>query len=367
MNNFDLAGELDQAIERFAAGRASASEPVTSATADLVEIALELRTAATPDFKADLKAELLQKAVRRNMPALHALTRVPAQEIQTQPRPEFAGVRSEILPTLTSAGPGGYLLNQRSFAASLLMHVIVLALVISSGVWAARHDELKPHVAIHVLLPADYPLPAANSESHGGGSGGSGEKFPSSTGSPPRFSREQVTPPTIVVRNPEPRLPVDPTVLGPPEITFPPDRLGNPFSAAVTPSNGPGSGGGIGSNHGTGVGDGYGPGVGAGRDGGIGDGPYMPGGGVTAPRPIYEPEPEYSEEARRMKYQGDVVLAIIVGADGRARNIHVQRSLGMGLDEKAISAVTQWRFAPAMKDGHPVAVQVSIEVNFRLY
>jgi TonB family protein len=91
------------------------------------------------------------------------------------------------------------------------------------------------------------------------------------------------------------------------------------------------------------------------------------GGGISAPRPIYDPDPEYSEEARHAKYQGTVLLWVIVGPDGRPHDIRVQRSLGMGLDEKAIEAVRQWKFEPSMKDGHPVAVQVNIEVSFRLY
>ena len=91
------------------------------------------------------------------------------------------------------------------------------------------------------------------------------------------------------------------------------------------------------------------------------------GGGVSAPRAIYDPDPEYSEEARKAKHQGTVILWIVVGPDGRPRDIRVQRALGLGLDEKAVEAVRKWRFAPAMRDGHPVAVEVNIEVNFRLY
>jgi len=91
------------------------------------------------------------------------------------------------------------------------------------------------------------------------------------------------------------------------------------------------------------------------------------GGGVSAPRTIFSPDPEYSEEARKAKYQGTVVLWVIVGPDGRTRDIRIQRSLGMGLDEKAIGAVRTWKFEPARKNGTPVAVQVSIEITFRLY
>jgi TonB family protein len=133
------------------------------------------------------------------------------------------------------------------------------------------------------------------------------------------------------------------------------------------PSNGTGSGGGIGSGRGGGVGSGQGAGVGEGIGGGIGGGIYHVGGGVSAPRPIYDPDPEYSDEARKSKFQGSVLLIATIGPDGRPRDLHIMRSLGMGLDQKALDAVQKWRFAPAMKDNHPVSVQISIEVVFRLY
>ena len=109
------------------------------------------------------------------------------------------------------------------------------------------------------------------------------------------------------------------------------------------------------------------PGVGRGSGGGIGGGVYRLGGGISAPRVVYAPDPEYSEEARKAKYQGTLVLWLIVGSDGRPGEIRVARSLGMGLDEKAIEAVKIWRFEPARKDGKPVAVQINVEVRFRLY
>jgi protein TonB len=144
--------------------------------------------------------------------------------------------------------------------------------------------------------------------------------------------------------------------------------LGDPMANLIRPeSNGTGSGGGIGGGVGGGVGDGGGPGVGPGYGGGVGGGAYRIGGEVSAPVAIFDPDPEYSEQARKSKYQGTVILWAIIGADGRPREMRVQRSLGMGLDEKAIEAVGKWRFRPAMKDGQPVPVEVNIEVNFRLY
>jgi len=95
--------------------------------------------------------------------------------------------------------------------------------------------------------------------------------------------------------------------------------------------------------------------------------PLKVGGDVTAPRAIYAPDPEYSEKARAAGYQGSCVLRLIVGADGKPRDISLERRLGMGLDEKAIEAVRDWVFEPARKDSKPVAVQIGIEVSFQLY
>jgi len=133
------------------------------------------------------------------------------------------------------------------------------------------------------------------------------------------------------------------------------------------PSNGPGGPGGIGRGCCDGVGPGKGPGAGPGENGNFG-GNYFPGrGGVTVPRVVYDPEPEYSEEGRKLKTQGSVVLWLVVDTDGRPRNIRVRRALGVGLDEKAVEAVSKWRFAPARLNGRPVAVEINVEVNFRLY
>jgi periplasmic protein TonB len=131
-------------------------------------------------------------------------------------------------------------------------------------------------------------------------------------------------------------------------------------------SNGIGSGGGIGNGKGGGVGPGTGPGFGPGSGGGFGGGAYRIGGGVSAPIPIFQPEPEYSEEARKAKWQGTVMLSLVVDESGKAVGIKVTKSLGLGLDEKAIEAVQKWRFKPGTKDGKPVPVIASVEVNFRL-
>jgi TonB family protein len=189
----------------------------------------------------------------------------------------------------------------------------------------------------------------------------------------PKLAMEQITPPQIVLRNDHPKLAVEPTVVIPPQVRLADNHmpnLGNPSAAplpSAPPSNGTGSGGGIGSGSGGGVGIGHGAGVGAGSGGGIGGGVFKVGGGISAPQAIAAPDPEYTEEARNAKTQGMCVLWLIVDDQGHPRDIKVVRGLGHGLDDKAIEAVKQWRFQPAMKDGHPVNVQISVEVGFKLY
>jgi TonB family protein len=172
-----------------------------------------------------------------------------------------------------------------------------------------------------------------------------------------------------VVNNPNPKLTMDPSIIAPPDVPLPNVNMaqyGDPLAKLGPPSNGPGSGGGIGSGSGGGVGSGRGGGFGAGEGGGFGGGVYRVGGGVSAPALIFKVEPEYSEEARKAKYQGTVVLYVEVDSAGKARNLRVVKSLGLGLDEKAIEAVNKWKFRPGFKDGKPVTVAATIEVNFRL-
>jgi TonB family protein len=93
---------------------------------------------------------------------------------------------------------------------------------------------------------------------------------------------------------------------------------------------------------------------------------YRPGNGVTPPVVIGKADPEYSEEARIARLAGTVWLSLVVGEDGNVRDIRDATSLGLGLDEKAVDAVSRWRFRPGLKDGMPVPVGVNVEINFRL-
>lgn len=269
---------------------------------------------------------------------------------------------------------GDYDYRKSGWAGTLLLHATVFVAIVGfylggGRVVAARHPEAV------AVIPTDISeyLPLSNKKNDtigGGGGGGDRDKLAAPKGKLPKLAMEQYTPPAVIIRNENPKLAMEPSVVIPPQVKLPPVNLpnfGDPMAQVGPPSNGTGSGGGIGSGSGGGVGSGEGPGVGPGRGGGIGGGVFRVGGGVSAPRVLYSPDPEYSEEARKAKYEGIVVLNIVVGADGRPRDIRVARSLGLGLDEKAIEAVRQWKFEPARKSGQAVAVQVNVEVRFSLY
>jgi TonB family protein len=270
---------------------------------------------------------------------------------------------------------GFYNYKKNGALGSTLVHVLVLAAVIGGTILGRRvvQQITKPHEVVTLIAPDDIPpLQPSKTLSGGGGGGGDRDILKASKGKLPKLAMEQITPPMVVVRNEHPKLTAEPTVVVPPQIQLAMNslpNLGDPLSKLPSgpPSNGTGYGGGIGSGSGGGVGSGEGPGVGAGRGGGTGGGVFRVGGGVSAPRPLVTPDPEYSEEARKAKYQGTCVLWLIVGADGKPRDIRLARSLGLGLDEKAMEAVKRWTFEPAMKDGKPVAVQINVEVSFRLY
>jgi periplasmic protein TonB len=260
---------------------------------------------------------------------------------------------------------------------SAIVHIALIGLLVS-GVWFAPQVVQRVTERQHVTLIApslDIPvMTPAKTIVSGGGGGGDHDPVPAPKGRLPKAALQQITPPAIVMRNPKPKLAIEPTVVVPPQVHVAENKmlnLGTPSAApvmpAAPPSNGTGSGGGIGSGSGGGVGVGHGPGVGAGSGGGIGGGVYKVGGGISAPQAISAPDPDYTEEARRAKKQGTCVLWLIVDAAGRPRDIKVVRGLGLGLDAKALEAVRQWRFQPALKDGKPVDVQISVEVEFHLY
>jgi TonB family protein len=219
------------------------------------------------------------------------------------------------------------------------------------------------------LAPPELKMKPQKQTSQGGGGGGDRSPLPASFGKLPKFALKQFTPPVAVYNNMNPKLAMEPTLIGDPNtqvanVDYP--LYGDPLSKYMTPSNGQGSGGGIGNGKGGGVGNGDGGGYGPGSGGGVGGGVFRVGGGVSAPVLLSKTEPEYSEEARKAKHQGTVMLYVQIDPSGHATNIKVVKSLGLGLDEKAIEAVQKWKFSPGKKDGKPVTVEATIEVNFRL-
>lgn len=266
-----------------------------------------------------------------------------------------------------------YKFRSSSVLVSAFLHVFVITLIIVGPLLLIGRQKVKPtSTEVSLLDPSAMilNLPPAADKSGGGGGGGDQSKTPPSLGKLPRASDRQFTPPTTKVINLDPLLPMEPTVVAPQLAQLPTVNLsefGDPLSGIPgPPSNGPGMYGGIGTGSGGGVGSGRGAGVGPGEGGGFGGGVYRVGGGVSSPIVIYRVEPIYSEEARKAKYQGVVVLQAIVRKDGNIEILKVVRGLGLGLDENAIAALKQWKFRPATRNGVPVDVALNIEVNFSL-
>jgi periplasmic protein TonB len=133
-------------------------------------------------------------------------------------------------------------------------------------------------------------------------------------------------------------------------------------------SLGPGKNGMSGRGSGHGIGPGEGDGLGLGRGGNTGGDIYRPGNGVSQPRLLREVKPQYTSDAMRAKVQGTVVVVCVVRADGTITDVRVARPLDptFGLDQQALAAVRQWKFAPGTRLGEPVAVQITVELTFTL-
>jgi protein TonB len=247
--------------------------------------------------------------------------------------------------------------DPKSTAIAFVLHVVVIGLLVflvaKTGIKFAA-----PKQPTIVTLDAPPPLAPRELKMAGGGGGQRGPA-PVSKGSPPKFSPVQITPPKTPVI--QPKLAVEPTIDVDPKLkmssTLP--NVGIPNAPTVGVSMGNGNGNGLGSGNGNGMGPGSG--------GNTGGGVRQVGGGVSAPIPIYQPEAEFSEEARKAKMTGIVLVDLIVDEKGSVIRAHVIRGLGMGLDEKALEAVRQYRFKPAMENGKPVKVEVNVEVNFQIF
>ena len=257
----------------------------------------------------------------------------------------------------SSQSNGSLRTRREAFVFSLIGQGIILALL---TYFTCCVLEGPPKVLNKFPSTDDLPLIFS------GNSGGSFDKLPPSQGNIPRASLdEQLTPPNVMQPTAMPKLAVPETVVVAPDVDLlQGGQIGDPMSRFTQAlSNGPGGPGGTGTGCCDGVGDSVGPHAGSGPPG-----IYSAGrGGVTVPQVIYNPEPSFSEEARKAKQQGIVQLLLVVGKDGHTHDIRVAQPLGMGLDEKAIEAVSQWRFKPATLNGQAVATRIMVEVQFHLY
>lgn len=275
--------------------------------------------------------------------------------------PSFAG-----LDTLT------YQKNPTSKAVSGVIHVVMISAILWLG-FKAKQTFIPPvtqtpvNITLYVPPPPPKVLPLAPKVG-GGGGGGAHQIVEPTKGNPPKIVAKMPVNAPQILRFNNPKLAVEPAemVKMPDNPNLPNLGLNNSPQVALA-SQGKGSGGGFGAGLGGGLGMGHGVGNGPGSGGGYGGGIYNVGGGVSAPTVLHSVQPEFTEQARQANYQGSVQIQLIVDAQGNPQNVHVTRHAGMGLDEKAIEAVRQYKFKPAMFQGHPVAVQIIVNVDFHLH
>jgi protein TonB len=243
--------------------------------------------------------------------------------------------------------------NPWAFGLSATVNAGLATLCLFIGV---KHyiERGKPQLQVTPIEVTEFKAPKKDVSA--GGGGGSPDKIEAIKGKiPPPAQAPAIA---TVVQPPVPSIDLQSDITIPTDTKLPNFGVSNSSNVKLA-SGGNGSGMGLGSGHG----NGYGPGEGS----NIGGGVYRVGGGVSAPVLLNSVEAEFSDEARRAKYQGTCLVEIIVDAHGNPQNPRVVRSLGMGLDEKAIEAVMKYKFRPAMKAGKPVAVWQPVEVDFHLY
>ena len=257
-----------------------------------------------------------------------------------------------------------------SFASHLAM-VILAILIVRYGSRSTTAQVFVPDKPNSQIIWLSEPGP-------GGGGGGGGNEMKE----PPRKvelpGKDKITVPVIKPPKMEPPKEPKPEPEKIQQLNIPAatmaaaqDSLPGAIDAPSIPptaSLGSGTGGGAGTGSGVGIGQGQGSGYGNGVGGGTGGGVYRPGNGVSLPRVLREVKPQYTSDAMRAKIQGTVLIECVVQPDGSVTDVHVVRSLDptFGLDQEAMKAARAWRFAPGVRMGEPVAVQISIELTFTL-
>ncbi len=245
-------------------------------------------------------------------------------------------------------------MRKSPLAVSLAIHVGAIGLLfVLASIPPAR--EAARH------LPDRFVLLAPRLAAREGG-GGEHRPLPPSRGQTPPRAVTKIFVPPMATRAEHPQLPVVQAMLDAPEINISASQIGDPLGEAGPLSGGPGGRWGIGEGDGTGIGPGTGPGQGTVFTAAS----YKELGITQQPKLIHSEEPEYSEDARKARYQGTVLLSIQIDASGHVSNIRVLRGLGLGLDEKAMAAVEKWIFRPALARGRPVAAPAQVVVTFHL-
>jgi periplasmic protein TonB len=300
-----------------------------------------------------------QSAAYVSKPSVPHLVMRPAPAMAAPVSLSFQG-----LDTLTARK------DRTSNLVSLVLHLFVITAILWLGLKTPAIVQPVTTLAHVDFKLYDPPLPKVMPVAKvmgGGGGGGAHQLIEPTKGELPKVAKVQLMPAQLV-RLEHPKLAVEPTM----HVSLPessnPTHLGMPDSPQIVlASQGPGTGSGFGRGLGGGIGMGQGSGVGPGTGGGYGGGLMSVGGGVSAPQVVHSVQPEFTEEARRANYEGTVSIQLIVDSQGMPQDIRVTRHLGMGLDQKAIDAVRQYRFRPAIYQGHPVSVQMVIEVDFHLH
>ena len=249
--------------------------------------------------------------------------------------------------------------DPRATAASFVIYGLLIVII---GWMVNKHVQFAAPVKQIIVANLTPPPEMPKMQDRMGGGGGQRGPTPVSKGQLPKFADQQITPPKAPpMEQPKIKMP-EPTIEVQKDLKMANNNmpnLGMPNSPLMGTSMGNGAGSGLGS----GTGSGLGPGTGGNYGGGL----RRVGGGVSSPEVIFKVEPEFSEEARKAKFMGVVTVNLIVDTKGMPQNVHVVRGVGMGLDQKALEAVRQYRFKPAMENGHPVPVQVNVEVNFQIF
>src|SRR5215471_4406878 len=269
--------------------------------------------------------------------------KLPPLELQSKPIAVVDRMRVKRDPTST--------------AVAVVIHGLVILLI---AFLIAKHVQIGSKAKTTLVTDVNIPPMAPMKAQSMGGGGGQRGPTPVTKGSPPKFADQQIVPPKAPPLQ-EPKIKIEPTV----EVQKDVHMATNLPNFGLP--NSPLSGVSMGNGSGTGLGSGNGSGIGPGSGGNMGGGPKRIGGGVSAPQVLYAPEPEFSEEARKAKFAGNVLVNLWVDTNGMPSHVRVIRGVGMGLDEKAVEAVRQYRFKPAMENGKPVLVELNIEVNFQIF